>query len=125
MPQDRSDHDSIDRRTVLKLAALGGGANIAGLSTDEVTAQEEFVDILSVDPSNHPEIHLNIRVDTEAGRDGELTEEDFRILEDGVEQAIESFSFASTSADIVFVFDDTGSMGNEIDDMKSGSQRTH
>lgn len=117
---DLSNQIDEQRRILLKLAALGGGVNAAGLSTGTALAASEFVDILSVDPSNYPEIHLNIRVDTEAGRDGELTEEDFKIIENDVEQAIESFSFASTSADVVFVFDDTGSMFDEIAAMKSG-----
>ncbi|MBX0295218.1 vWA domain-containing protein [Haloarcula nitratireducens] len=82
--------------------------------------EREFVDILSADPSEYPEVLLSVIVDTEAGRAGELSESAFQIIENGVERAVESFSFTSTTADIVFVFDDTGSMGDEISAMKSG-----
>jgi len=108
----------IFRRDVMKSAMLGAGTmglpHAGALQTDA-----SFVDILSADPSNYPEVLLNVAVDTEAGRNGELTAEDFSITEAGVEKAIENFSYTSTSADIAFVFDDTGSMNDQITAMKA------
>lgn len=79
---------------------------------------EGFVDILSIDPSNYPEVLVNVGVATEAGRDGELTADDFRVIENGVRQTIESFRFRNVAVDLAFVFDDTGSMSEEIATMK-------
>ena len=82
-----------------------------------------FVDVLSVDASEFPKIWAHVHVNTSAGSAGDLTESDFEIYEDGVEQTIESFNVTggevTTKADILFVFDDTGSMSDEIDDMKA------
>lgn len=106
-----------NRRTVLQLVAAGllapGAASTVSAEADAV------VDILSVDPSDFPNVLLNINVDTPAGRDGSLTEADFEIIEDGIRKEISSFSFGGTKSDIVFVFDDTGSMGDQIDGMKA------
>lgn len=82
------------------------------------SADEGFVDILSADPSSYPTIGLNIRVDTDAGLNGKLTKEDFSVYEGGEKQPITGFEFSSTTLDLVFVFDDTGSMGGEIAAMK-------
>ena len=82
-----------------------------------------FVDVLSVDATLFPKIWAYVSVDTAAGYAGSLTQDDFEVYEDGVEQTIESFEFISetttSKADIVFVFDDTGSMGGEIGTMKT------
>ncbi|WP_128226068.1 VWA domain-containing protein [Halobacteriaceae archaeon SHR40] len=106
------------RRRVLQ--AVGLGASVSGLPIGFADAQSEsgFVDILSIDPSSYPLIQLNIAVDTEAGRKGELTEDDFTIIEEEISKAVKSFTFTSTSLDLAFVFDDTGSMGDEIGEMK-------
>ncbi len=102
---------------VLQLAAAGllGPSVASGVAS----ANETFLDILSIDTTNYPTVYLNLSVDTSAGRDGLLTEEDFEIIEDGIQKEIQSFEFGSTKTDLVFVFDDTGSMGNEISGMKS------
>ena len=82
-----------------------------------------FVDVLSVDASEFPKIWAHVYVNTSAGSAGDLTESDFEIYEDGVKQTIESFETTggttTTKADILFVFDDTGSMYGEISDMKA------
>lgn len=118
--EDASDgtHSSrLSRRTMLQLAAAG--ITVPGAAAAASGATESFVDILSVDPTDYPNVLLNVSVDTVAGKDGRLTEEDFQIIENGVKKEIQSFSFASTKSDIVFVFDDTGSMSDEISGMKS------
>jgi VWFA-related protein len=69
-----------------------------------------------------PQITATVRVDTEAGRNCELTREDFALSEDGVVQRITSVTCAGSAgsvADIVICFDDTGSMGGEIGTMQA------
>lgn len=83
------------------------------LPTDVTDASE--IQVSSVDASAFPDVSMFLRVDTTAGNDGNLTADDFEVCENGLAQD-ESVSFSSGSAaDIVFVFDDTGSMGEEID----------
>jgi len=115
---DKPLSDGLSRRSVLRFA--GGGATTAVLSglPEQVGAEPEFVDILSIDPTDYPNVKLNLSVDTSAGRNGELTRDAFEILENGAERLIQSFSFTSAIVDLVFVFDDTGSMFNEIGAMK-------
>ena len=77
------------------------------------------VQISSVDASSFPEVSTFLRVDTTAGNNGDLTAADFEVCENGLAQD-ESVSFTSGSkADIVFVFDDTGSMYQEIEGAKN------
>ena len=77
------------------------------------------ISISSVDASSFPEVSMFLQVDTTAGNNGDLTASDFEVCENGLAQE-ESVSFTSGSlADIVFVFDDTGSMGEEITGAKN------
>lgn len=116
-----AEDSSFDRRTMLQLTALGlaGTGATAGTSTSAAAQEDSFVDILSVDPSDYPNVLLNVDVASEAGTEGLLTEEDFEIVEDDIQQEITGFDFGSTKSDVVFVFDDTGSMGDEIAAMKA------
>ena len=83
------------------------------LPTDVTDASE--IQVSSVDASAFPDVSMFLRVDTPAGTAGDLTADDFEVCENGLAQD-ESVNFTSGSAaDIVFVFDDTGSMGEEID----------
>lgn len=80
------------------------------------------MDLIGTDPSSYPTIGLNVRVDSDAGRDGRLTEDDFTVTEGGEERELTGFEFSSTQLDLVFVFDDTGSMFNEIAGAKQQSK---
>jgi predicted ribosomally synthesized peptide with SipW-like signal peptide len=83
------------------------------LPTDVSDASE--IQVSSIDASSFPDVSMFLRVDTTAGNNGDLTAEDFEVCENGLAQD-ESVNFTSGSAaDIVFVFDDTGSMGEEIE----------
>lgn len=85
------------------------------------TGQPEsaLVQVNSVDASSFPDVSAFLRVDTAAGNAGDLTAANFEVCENGLAQD-ESVSFTSESAaDIVFVFDDTGSMGDEIQGAKN------
>jgi predicted ribosomally synthesized peptide with SipW-like signal peptide len=82
------------------------------LPTD--VADSPLVSVNSVDASAFPTVSAFLRVDTAAGNAGDLTAADFEVCEAGLAQD-ETVSFTSGSAaDVVFVFDDTGSMGEEI-----------
>lgn len=108
---------AFSRRTWLKLA--GAGVTMPASLATNASAASSFVDLLSVDPSEYPNVSLNVSVDTAAGRNGELTKDDFTVVENGVEREITDFSFGSPKSDVVFVFDDTGSMSDEINGVKS------
>ena len=77
----------LSRRRLLKSTVAG--ATFYGGALGEATASSHFVDILSADPSDYTNVNLNVHVDTEAGRDGRLAEDDFSITEAGVEKAIQ------------------------------------
>ena len=84
-----------------------------------------FVHVMGVgfpNADDFPTITATVRVDTDCGRDCDLGIDDFAVIEDGVEQTLTSVTCASESgsvADIVFVFDDTASMGSQIATMKT------
>jgi PKD repeat protein len=92
-------------------------------SSDDDDDGDDFR-IQTIDPGEYPLVCTYLQVDTPAGRGGELTQDDFRILEDGVERSIDEFRVlggggSDAKIDIAFCFDDTGSMGDEIDAMKA------
>jgi hypothetical protein len=90
------------------------------------STDDDFSNLLSVGPdpdSGFPNIDARIRVDTAQGNGGDLTASNFAINEtdggDACGQTIDNVAFESGGAvDIVVVFDDTGSMGGPIDDLK-------
>lgn len=79
--------------------------------------------LLSVGPaslSGFPAIDARLRVDSPEGNAGNLEASNFAVCEDGCGQTLESVAFEpGGSLDLVVVFDDTGSMGDEIAEMKS------
>jgi VWFA-related protein len=79
------------------------------------------VTLAQVDANRHPEITLYVNVRDAGGNHvAGLTRERFRVTEDG--RAVTLADFAGTRdkriVDIVFVFDTTGSMSDEIDGVK-------
>ncbi|ESP89332.1 VWA domain-containing protein [Candidatus Halobonum tyrrellensis] len=83
----------------------------------EVT-ESDLVDLLSVESSSFPEVSVFARVLTDAGDAGDLPADAFEVCESGYVQDA-SVSSSTTggggAADIVFVLDDTGSMGSFIE----------
>ncbi|MFC7137699.1 vWA domain-containing protein [Halobaculum litoreum] len=67
-----------------------------------------------MDPTDCPSVLVNVAVNSDPGRSGELGVDQFTVIEDGVEQPIEEFGFTSSAADIAFAFDNSGSMEDEI-----------
>jgi|GEM_PF-347611 len=99
------------------------GVECADCSFDPAATGDGASTLLSVGPdatSGFPDIDARVRVDSALGNAGDLTAANFAVCEDGCGQTLDSVVFESGGvADIVVVFDDTGSMYNEIDAMKS------
>ena len=72
----------------------------------------------SVDVSEYPLVDIHVNVDTEDT--SELDEEHFTVYQEGERTPIRDFDFRASALDLVFVFDDTGSMYDEIDGAKRG-----
>ena len=107
---------------------LTGTDSLGGTSFEsvDVAIQSSFIQILSVDRSTFPTIEATVKVDTEAARDCGLVEDDFAVDEDDVPQVIDLVACLTSGwieADIVVVFDDTGSMSDDIEAMKEAATR--
>lgn len=82
------------------------------------------IKVTQVDMSNYPEIIVYVSVTDDKGSPlGGLTQEDFEVTEDGVPVTLTDFAGTGDvrMADIVFVFDTTTSMVEEVDGMKRTS----
>ncbi|MFB6101768.1 MAG: vWA domain-containing protein [Haloplanus sp.] len=89
-------------------------------SFDTTSPTDSEVSVLSTDDSAFPDLSTFVRVDTTAGNAGDLVSEDFALCEGGCDQDVTAtFDTGDRQADIVFVFDDTGSMFEEIDDLQN------
>jgi len=80
------------------------------------------VTIQGADAGEFPTIRTFVSVNTTAGANGNLTQSNFTVYEDGVKQSITSVNFTSnetqTDLDIVYVFDRSGSMGDDINELR-------
>lgn len=87
-----------------------------------VSLAENTVKVTQVDPSRFPEVALYVSVTDEDGQPvAVLTRDDFRLVEDGKEVSIKDFAGLGETrpVDIVFVFDTTSSMAEEIEGVKN------
>lgn len=114
---------SIPRRGLLKTVGAAG-TGLVGLSSIAM-ANQDFVEIVEAVPSNYPSAHLRAKVDSVAGRNGDITREDVRVTETtgllpSLERPINRVNLVGRSADIVCVIDDTSSMYNNLPEVKSG-----
>ena len=95
-----------------------------GISVQHVLADGPTVKVTQVDMSNYPEIIVYVSVTDDKGNLlGGLGREDFQVTEDGVPVTLTDFAGIGDvrMADIVFVFDTTTSMVEEVDGMKRTS----
>ena len=95
-----------------------------GFSTQRALAAGPVVQVSQVDMSNYPEVVVHVSVTDNQGKPVTgLGQTDFHVTEDGV--AVTLADFAGTGdvrmADIVFVFDTTTSMAEEVRGMKRTS----
>lgn len=86
------------------------------------TPKSSNIDIVSIDASKFPDNKITIFVDTPCGKSGNLALGDFTIREADSDVLNKKVSFRELGVDFIVVFDDTGSMGEEIDAMKSKVQ---
>jgi len=87
-----------------------------------IDVERTFVHVLSIDRAAFPTIECTLLVDTDSGRNCHLTEDNVAADEDDVPQVIDSVICGATDrmvADIVVVFDDSGSMGDDIEEMQA------
>ena len=82
------------------------------------------VKVTQVDPSQFPDVTIYVSVTDESGQPvGGFTKDDFQLFEDGNPVDIKDFAGLEEArpVDIVFVFDTTGSMSEEIEGVKNTS----
>lgn len=87
-----------------------------------VSLADDIVKVTQVDPGDFPEVALYVSVTDERGQPvADLTRDDFRLVEDGKDVPIKEFAGIGETrpADIVFVFDTTSSMLEEIEGVKN------
>jgi hypothetical protein len=95
-----------------------------GTSVQHVLADGPTVKVTQVDMSNYPEIIVYVSVTDDKGNLlGGLGQEDFQVIEDAIPVSLTDFAGTGDvrMADIVFVFDTTTSMVEEVDGMKRTS----
>ncbi|MEF8814193.1 MAG: carboxypeptidase regulatory-like domain-containing protein [Halovenus sp.] len=124
-PRPTPEDLGIDRRNLLKTAStlplFGGLPALSGVTA----GADGFVSVRGINAGEYPTIETTCIVETDAGRDGDLSRGAFTLEEEGSGRSIDDFEVIQIDRsgepeplDIVFVFDDTGSMGPYIDAMQ-------
>ena len=94
------------------------------LATGHVLAAGPTIKVTQVDMSNYPDIIVYVSVTDDKGKPlGGLAQTDFQVTEDAIPVSLTDFAGTGDvrMADIVFVFDTTTSMVEEVDGMKRTS----
>ncbi|MFA9428380.1 hypothetical protein [Natronorubrum sp. A-ect3] len=115
----------MQRRSVLRAASTF--PLLASLPARSGAATEDgFTTVRGVNASEYPTIETTCIVETKAGQNGSLTADAFTLEEAGKDRSIDDIDIVEIDRsgepepiDIVFVFDDTGSMGDVIDGMQA------
>jgi Mg-chelatase subunit ChlD len=102
--------------------------NVGGRSGDSLTESDgDPIPLLGkgggggqVDTETYPEVEVHVNVDTGSDEMERFEQHHFGLLEEGERTEIERFDFLGDALDLVFVFDDTGSMAAEIQGAKDG-----
>ncbi len=101
--------------SIAATAAMGG--------TDQAAPGGNETKIIGIDAAAFPKITVNIFVDNICPEYRDLKKDDFSVMEDQNHTAIRNFHFTGNSTgqklDLAIVFDETGSMDNEINALKS------
>ena len=95
--------------------------SVALLAIPVLALSEYEISVSQVDDSDYPRITLYVSVTGTTGEpQGGLTQEEFSVFEDGQQVPILDFAGIGDErpVDVVFVFDTTGSMQDEIDVVK-------
>jgi len=97
------------------------------LPTDEGGGDDEVTTLIGdagrsyVTLDEYPHVSVDVALDRSGS--GRPDEESFRVIESDVEREVESVTFGRSAIDLVFVFDDTGSMSDEIAAMQRGAKQ--
>jgi hypothetical protein len=87
------------------------------------SSENNELKIIGIDSTSFPKIKVSLFIDKVCAIAGNLKKENFKVREDNKEVAIDNFYFTGNASgqmlDLAVVFDDTGSMGEEISAMKS------
>lgn len=82
--------------------------------------------IIGIDPISKPNVKVNVFINKTCAMTGNLKKEDFKVDENNKDTSINSVYFSGNGSgktlDLAVVFDDTGSMQQQIDAMKSKVQ---
>ncbi len=108
--------------------AAGKSATLAAAIEPTSSATgDSVVRILGLDATSFPKIRIIPFINTSCARAGGLSKDDFKVSENGQDVGVSSFYFSGNASgqqlDLAVVFDETGSMGEEIDAMKSRINR--
>jgi hypothetical protein len=99
------------------------GSQAYGDPTAIASSENNDIEILGLDPTAFPKMKFNIFIDKFCALSGNLKRENFKVKEDANDIAIDNFYFTGNASghklDLAIVFDDTGSMEQEINAMKS------
>jgi Mg-chelatase subunit ChlD len=97
-------------------SSSASGASIA-------SSENNGIKILGIDSTAFPKIKANIIIDKFCAMAGNLKKEDFKVKEDDIEAAIDNLYFSGNASgqkiDLAIVFDETTSMDEEINALKS------
>lgn len=98
-----------------KSTAITGSNNAA--------SENNAFKILGIDSTAYPKVKASVFVDKFCAMAGNLKQENFKVKEDINNVAIDNFYFSGNASgqklDLAIVFDDTGSMDNELNALKS------
>ena len=96
---------------------------MGGTSTAIASPENSTIQIIGIDSTAFPKIKVSLFINKFCALAGDLKRENFKVKEDGNDPVIDNFYFSGNVSgqklDFAVVFDDTGSMGEEIAAMKS------
>jgi hypothetical protein len=96
---------------------------VNGASTAIASPENSTIKILGIDSTSFPKIKANLFINKFCALAGNLKNENFKVKEDGNDLAIDNLYFSGNASgqklDFAVVFDDTGSMSQEINAMRS------
>jgi hypothetical protein len=88
-----------------------------------INSENNLTKIIGIDQTAFPSLKINVHIDKFCAMSGTLEKDDFKINENGNNTSIDGFYFTGNGSahklDLAIVFDDTGSMRDEIYAMKS------
>lgn len=92
-------------------------------AVDTSATQSPEITVQSTDASSFPQVSTFLKIDTNSGRNGDLTTDDFALCEAGCGQDLSvNFTSEGKQVDFVFLMDVTGSMGGELSGLKTDVQ---